>query len=39
VFGPYSTQQEACDARDLGPADAYVRRISTTDAQDHTIRC
>ena len=39
VFGPYVTQAEACNARAFGPADAYVRRISTFDPQDHTIRC
>ena len=39
VFGPYVTQQEACNARAFGPNDAYVRRISTVDPQDHTIRC
>ena len=39
VFGPYSTQQEACDARAFGPADAYVRRLSTVDPQDHTVSC
>lgn len=39
VFGPYTTQQQACDARSSGPDDAYVRRISTTDPEDHTIRC
>lgn len=39
VFGPYATQQEACDARAFGPVDAYVRRISTFDPQDHTITC
>ena len=39
VFGPYATQQEACDARRSGPVDAYVRRISTFDPQDHTILC
>lgn len=39
VFGPYATEQEACDARVFGPEDAYVRRISTFDPQDHTIGC
>ena len=39
VFGPYVTQQEACDAVSFGPPDAYVRRISTTDPQDHTVDC
>ncbi|MEP1122896.1 MAG: hypothetical protein ABJH68_03280 [Ilumatobacter sp.] len=39
VFGPYATQREACDAIASGPADAYVRRISTFDPPDHTIRC
>lgn len=39
VFGPYPTREEACDARAFGPEDAYVRRISTVDPQDHTILC
>jgi len=39
VFGPYATVGEACDARQAGPPDAYVRRISTTDPQDHVIDC
>lgn len=39
VFGPYGTAAEACDARRSGPPDAYVRRISTTDPQDHMIDC
>ncbi len=39
VFGPYLTQQEACDAVAFGPPDAYVRRISTTDPEDHTVDC
>jgi hypothetical protein len=39
VFGPYATRLEACNARSAGPADAYVRRISTTDPQDHTVDC
>jgi hypothetical protein len=39
VFGPYATVQEACNAIDFGPADAYVRRISTFDPQDHTVSC
>ncbi len=39
VFGPYATQQEACDARAFGPEDAYVRRISTSDPEDHTVSC
>jgi len=39
VFGPYATQGEACDAMALGPPDAYVRRISTTDSEDHTVEC
>ncbi len=39
VFGPYATQQEACDARAFGPQDAYVRRISTSDPEDHTVSC
>ena len=39
VYGPYATQQEACDAVSFGPPDAYVRRISTTDPQDHTVAC
>ena len=39
VFGPYVTQREACDAVSFGPPDAYVRRISTTDPQDHTVDC
>ena len=39
VFGPYTTRQEACDAVSFGPPDAYVRRISTTDPQDHTVDC
>ena len=39
VFGPYLTQQEACDAVAFGPSDAYVRRISTTDPEDHTVDC
>lgn len=39
VFGPYATREEACDAVAFGPSDAYVRRISTFDPQDHTIEC
>ncbi len=39
VFGPYATQQEACNAIAFGPVDAYVRRISTFDPPDHTIEC
>jgi|GEM_PF-6422898 len=39
VFGPFSSQAEACAARDRGPDDAYVRRISTTDPSDHTVSC
>ncbi|MGB3735730.1 MAG: hypothetical protein WA964_12280, partial [Ilumatobacter sp.] len=39
VFGPYATRQQACNARDRGPDGSYVRRISTTDPEDHTIRC
>lgn len=39
VFGPYVTVEEACNAIGFGPADAYVRRISTFDAQDHTVSC
>lgn len=39
VFGPYLTQAEACDAVAFGPPDAYVRRISTTDPEDHTVEC
>lgn len=39
VYGPYPTQDEACSARAFGPADAYVRRISTTDPPGHTVGC
>jgi serine/threonine-protein kinase len=39
VFGPYPTQQEACEAVSFGPPDAYVRRISTIDPPDHTVEC
>lgn len=39
VFGPYPTREEACDAVSFGPPDAYVRRISTTDPEDHTVDC
>ena len=39
VYGPFETRQEACDARETGPEGAYVRRISTTDPQDHTVDC
>lgn len=39
VFGPYATVEEACDARRAGPLDSYVRRISTTDPEDHQIDC
>ena len=39
VFGPFATQAEACAARSDGPGDAYVRRLSTTDPQDHTVDC
>jgi hypothetical protein len=39
VFGPYPTREEACAAVSFGPPDAYVRRISTTDPEDHTVDC
>ncbi len=39
VFGPFASRQDACAARSSGPADAYVRRISTTDSADHTVEC
>ncbi len=39
VFGPFASQDEACAAAAAGPDDAYVRRISSTDAADHTVSC
>ena len=39
VFGPFDTQAAACAAISDGPADAYVRRLSTTDPANHTIDC
>jgi serine/threonine-protein kinase len=29
-FGPFATKSEACDARALGPTDAYVKVLDTT---------
>lgn len=38
-FGPFRSATEACGARDLGPQDAYVRRLSTGLDPTHQISC
>lgn len=38
-FGPFATKEEACDARSLGPRDAYVRPLSDSISHHTRIYC
>jgi hypothetical protein len=38
-FGPFPSSAEACAARDDGPDDAYVRRLSNDLGPDHSVSC
>ena len=38
-FGPFATKAEACDARDLGPAGAYVRPLDDGVAYTTKVHC
>jgi hypothetical protein len=38
-YGPFVSMADACDSRSLGPADAYVRRLSTAYPSNHIVDC
>lgn len=38
-FGPFASPVDACAARSLGPADAYVRVLSLSEPPTHVINC
>jgi serine/threonine-protein kinase len=38
-FGPFRGTNEACPARALGPADAYVKQLSTALPPNHVVSC
>jgi serine/threonine-protein kinase len=38
-FGPFGTREEACAARARGPADAYVKQLSTALGPTHQVEC
>ena len=38
-LGPFATDVEACNARDDGPDDSYVRRLSNDLGPDHGVDC
>lgn len=38
-FGPFDTKKEACDARSLGPRDAYVRPLSDSISHHKRVYC
>jgi serine/threonine-protein kinase len=38
-LGPFATDIEACNARDDGPDDSYVRRLSNDLGPNHTVDC